>query len=54
MLMANGAAVDEEELRVLRCLEEAHHDSGVRELLAARSTSGVDCNGLRSPLERVR
>jgi hypothetical protein len=53
-LLANGAAVDQEELRVLRCLEEARHDSGVRELLAAQSTSAVDCNGLRSPLERVR
>jgi hypothetical protein len=54
MLLANGAAVDEEELRVLRCLEEARRDSGVRELLAAQTTSAVDCNGLRSPLERVR
>jgi hypothetical protein len=54
LLLANGVAVDQEELRVLRCLEEARHDSGVRELLAARSTSNVDCNGLRSPLERVR
>jgi len=54
MLLANGAAVDQEELRVLRCLEEARHDSGVRELLAAQSTAAVDCNGLRSPLERVR
>jgi hypothetical protein len=53
-LLANGAAVDQEELRVLRCLEEARHDSGVRELLAAQSTSAVDCTGLRSPLERVR
>ena len=54
MLLANGATIDQEELRVLRCLEETRHDSGVRELLAARSTSDVDCNGLRSPLERVR
>jgi hypothetical protein len=53
-LLANGATVDQEELRVLRCLEEARHDSGVRELLAAQSTSGVDCTGVRSPLERVR
>jgi hypothetical protein len=52
-LLANGAAVDEEELKVLRCLEEARHDSGVRELLAARSTGDVDCNGIRSPLEKV-
>ena len=54
MLLANGVSVDQQELRVLRCLEEARHDSGVRELLAARSTNAVDCNGVRSPLERVR
>jgi len=53
-LLANGAAVDEEELKVLRCLEQVRHDSGVRELLARQSTSDVDCNGVRSPLERVR
>jgi len=53
-LLANGAAVDQEELRVLRCLEEARRDAGVRELLAAQSTSAADCNGLRSPLERVQ
>jgi len=53
-LLANGAAVDQEELRVLRCLEQTRHDSGVRELLAAQSSSDVDCNGVRSPLERVR
>jgi len=53
-LLANGAAVDEEELKVLRCLEQMRHDSGVRELLARQSTSDVDCNGVRSPLERVR
>jgi hypothetical protein len=53
-LLANGAVVDDDELRVLRCLEETHHDSGVRELLAARSTSEVNCDGVRSPLERVR
>ena len=53
-LLANGAVVDQDELRVLRCLEETHHDSGVRELLVARSTSEVNCDGVRSPLERVR
>jgi len=53
-LLANGAAVDQEELRVLRCLEEARRDAGVRELLAEQSTSAVDCNGLRSPLARVQ
>ncbi len=54
MLLANGVAVDQEELTVLRCLEEARRDSGVRELLAAQSTAAVDCNGFRSPLARVR
>jgi hypothetical protein len=53
-LLANGAAVDQEELKVLRCLEQMRHDSGVRELLAAQSTSDIDCNDVRSPLERVR
>jgi hypothetical protein len=53
-LLVNGAVVDEEELKVLRCLEQTRHDSGVRELLATQSTSDVDCNGVRSPLDRVR
>jgi hypothetical protein len=53
-LLANGASIDQEELNVLRCLEEAHHDSGVRELLAEQSTGAVDCTRLRSPLERAR
>jgi hypothetical protein len=29
-------------------------DSGVRDVLAAQSTSEVDCTGVRSPLERVQ
>jgi len=53
-LLANGAAVDQEELKVLRCLEQTRHDSGVSELLAAQSTSDVDCSGVRSPLERTQ
>ena len=53
-LLANGATVDLEELKVLRCLEQTRHDSGVRELLGAKSTSDVDCSGVRSPLERAR
>ena len=53
-LLANGATVDQEELRVLRCLEQMRRDADVRELLAVQSTSDVDCNGIRSPLERVR
>jgi hypothetical protein len=54
MLLNNGASVDQEELTVLRCLEQVRHDSGVSELLAAQSTSAGDCTGVRSPLERVR
>jgi hypothetical protein len=54
MLLDNGASIDQEELTVLRCLEQARHDSGVSELLAAQATSAVDCAGVRSPLERVR
>jgi hypothetical protein len=53
-LLANGATVDQEELRVLRCLEQTRRDSDVRELLAVLSTNDGDCNGIRSPLERVR
>ena len=54
MLLDNGASIDQEELTVLRCLERARRDSGVSELLAAQSTSAVDCAGVRSPLERAR
>jgi len=53
-LLANGAAVDLEELSVLRCLEQTRHDSGVRELLGVEATSDIDCSGVRSPLERAR
>jgi hypothetical protein len=53
-LLGNGATVDEAERRVLRCLEQTHQDSGVRELLAVESAGDVDCSGVRSPLERVQ
>lgn len=53
-LLANGALIDEVELRVLRCLEQARRDSGVRELLAADAATSVDCDGVRFPLERVQ
>jgi hypothetical protein len=54
MLLANGASVDQEELRMLRCLEQTRRDGGVREMLDARSSGAVDCAGLHSPLERTR
>jgi hypothetical protein len=54
MLLANGASLDKEELLVLRCFEQTRRDSGVREILDARSSDAVDCDGVRSPVERVR
>ena len=54
MLLANGAVVDERELRVLRCLERMRRDSGVHEILDARAPGpGPDCTGVRLPLDRV-
>jgi hypothetical protein len=69
MLLANGAVVDERELRVLRCYERTRRDSGVREILDARSagepstplgsgpstTLGPEpgCTGVRLPVDRV-
>jgi hypothetical protein len=60
MLLANGAVVDERELRVLRCYERTRRDSGVREILDARSQSlpstalgpEPDCAGVRLPVDR--
>jgi hypothetical protein len=64
MLLANGAAVDDRELRVLRCYERTRRDSGVREILDMRA-SGLsdearsakaelpDCSGVRLPVDRV-
>lgn len=54
MLLANGASVDDRELRVLRCLERARHDSGVREILDARAPGEPDCNDIRLPTDRAR
>jgi hypothetical protein len=53
MLLANGVAVDEGERRVLRCLEQTRHDTGVRELLGAGSEDDVTCDRVRSPLEKA-
>jgi hypothetical protein len=36
MLLANGAVVDQAELRILRCYERTRPDSGVHEILDAR------------------
>lgn len=52
-LLAYGASLDQEELRVLRCLEQTRRDSGIREILDARSSGGADCNGIRAPMERA-
>ena len=62
MLLANGAAVDDRELRVLRCYERARRDSGVRAILDARASgepsttlgSGPDCTGVPLPADRQR
>ena len=54
MLLANGATVDDRELRVLRCLEESRHDAGIREILDARSTGQADCAGVQLPTDRTR
>ena len=53
MLLANGVLVDDDERRMLLCLEQTRRDSGVRELLVAESDDQVNCDGLRSPLEQV-
>jgi hypothetical protein len=54
MLLANGVSVDERELQVLRCLEQARRDSGVREILDARASAEPDCDGVRLPTDRTR
>jgi len=54
MLLANGASVDDEELRVLSCIEEQRHDSGVREILEAHGAAHIACDGVRLPTDRTR
>lgn len=54
MLLANGAVVDQHELRVLRCLEQSRHDSGVRDILDARASDDPDCTGVPLPTDRTR
>ena len=53
-LLAHGALVDHAERRMLLCLEQTRRDSGIRELLASESEDHLDCEGVRSPLERER
>ena len=54
MLLATGASADEREFRVLRCLEQARHDSGVREILETRAPGESDCTGVHLPTDRSR
>ena len=54
MLLANGASVDDREWRVLRCLERARRDSGVREILDARVPGEPTCDDIRLPTDRTR
>jgi hypothetical protein len=54
MLLANGAFIDGQELQVLRCLERARHDAGVRDILDARASSEPDCGDVRLPTDRTR
>ena len=53
MLLANGAIVDDRELRVLHCLEQSRHDSGVREILDAGAADEPDCTGVSLPTDRT-
>ena len=52
MLLANGALVDERELRVLRCFERSRPDSGVRAILDRRLQDEPACTGVRLPIDR--
>ena len=50
MLLANGATIDANEMRVLRCYEQIRRDSGVRAFLG--EPADVDCAGVRLPVDR--
>jgi hypothetical protein len=54
MLLASGALVDDTQLLVLRCLERARRDSGVREILDARAAGEPECAGVNLPIDRPR
>jgi hypothetical protein len=53
MLLANGATLDDHELRVLRCYERTRADSGVREILESRDRGPLDCSGVTLPIDRA-
>ena len=53
MLLANGATLDEGELRVLRCYERARPDSGVRDVLESLGHEPLDCAGVILPVDRT-
>jgi len=50
MLLANGATIDGQQMRVLRCYEQTRRDSGVHALLG--DPPDVDCAGVRLPVDR--
>ena len=52
MLLANGATLDETELRVLRCYERTRADSGVRDVLESLGHEPLDCAGAQLPVDR--
>ncbi len=51
MLLANGATIDGNEMRVLRCYEQVRRDSGVHELLG--DSAAPACDGVRLPVDRA-
>jgi hypothetical protein len=51
MLLANGATIDEREMRVLRCYEQVRRDAGVRDVLG--EGPATDCAGVSLPGERA-
>ena len=53
MLLANGATLDDRELRVLRCYERTRSDSGVRDVLESLGHEPLDCAGVTLPVDRT-
>ena len=53
LLLAYGAVVDEDEMRILRCYERTRPNAGIREILDMRATGEPDCSGVRLPGDRV-
>jgi len=50
MLLANGAKIDGQQMRVLRCYEQIRRDSSVRAFLG--EPADVECAGVRLPVDR--